>query len=81
MKGNNGVVNSIAFNINGKILASISNNKIIRFWNIETKTEIALLEGYNDGVYSMAFNSNETILASGSSSEINLWNLETPNQI
>ena len=41
-------VNSVAFNHNGTLLASGSLDKTIKLWNLETKTEIATLEGHED---------------------------------
>ena len=46
MEGHNGYVNSVAFNHNGTLLASGSRDKKIKLWNLETKTEIATLEGH-----------------------------------
>ena len=37
------MVTSVAFNKTGTLLASGSNDKTIKLWNIETKTEIATL--------------------------------------
>ena len=57
---------SVAFNKNGTILASGSRDNTIKLLNVETKTEIATLEGHYNTVYSVAFNTNGAILASGS---------------
>ena len=57
---------SVAFNTNGTILASGSDDRTIKLWNVETKTEIATLKGHSYSVMSVAFNTNGTILASGS---------------
>ena len=40
-------VSSVAFNHNGTLLASGSHDSTIKLWNLETKTEIATLEGHN----------------------------------
>ena len=50
----------------GTLLASGSSDETIKLWNLETKTEIATLEGHEDYVTSVAFNHNGTLLASGS---------------
>ena len=57
---------AVAFNTNGTILASGSDDTTIKLWNVETKTEIATLKGHSYYVNSVAFNTNGTILASGS---------------
>ena len=57
---------SVAFNVNGTILASGSSDLTIKLWNVETKTEIATLKGHIHYVNSVAFNTKGTILASGS---------------
>ena len=54
---------SVAFNSTGTILASGSEDKTIKLWNIETKTEIG---NFLDHVAYVAFNNTGTILAYGS---------------
>ena len=39
-------VKSVAFNNNGMILASGSRDQTIKLWNIETRIEIATLQGH-----------------------------------
>ena len=64
------------------MLASGSNDKTIKLWNIETKAEIATLYGHKKSVNSVAFNNIGTLLASGSSdTTIKLWNIETKIEI
>ena len=43
MEGHEDSGNSVAFNHNGTLLASGSDDKTIKLWNLETKTEIATL--------------------------------------
>ena len=43
LKGHNSYINSVAFNQSGTLLASGSDDKTIRLWNVEHKTEIAKL--------------------------------------
>ena len=66
MEGHNESVSSVAFNPNGTLLASGSNDNTIKLWNLEIKTEIATLEGNNGYVTSVAFNQNGTLLVNGS---------------
>ena len=72
----------MAFNNTGTILASGSDDKTIKLWNVKTKTEIATLSGHEYGVTSVAFNNTGTILASASYDKtIKLWNVETKTEI
>ena len=59
MEGHEYSVTSVAFNHNGTLLASGSKDKTIKLWNLETKTEIATLEGHYGFVTSVAFNSSK----------------------
>ena len=75
-------VNSVAFNNTGTILASGSDDKTIKLWNVESQTEIATLMGHSSSIYSVAFNNTGTILASGSNDiTIKLWNVESKTEI
>ena len=71
-------VKSVAFNNTRTILASGSDDKTIKLWNVESQTEIATLTRHSDYVTSIAFNNTGTILASGSQDNtIKLWNVES----
>ena len=59
--------NSVAFNSEGTLLASGSDDRTIKLWNVESRTEVATLKGHSNSVNSVAFNSEGTLLASGSS--------------
>lgn len=78
LQGHSGNVTSIAFNYNWTILASVYEDKIIKIWNLATKTEIVTLLGHNNRIISVAFKKDESILVSASEDNmIKLWNLET----
>ena len=69
-------VNSVAFNPNGSILASGSEDKTIKLWDTTSFDEIATLGegGHTDLLKSVAFSPNGSILASGSFDKtIKLW--------
>ncbi|MCT7977949.1 nSTAND1 domain-containing NTPase, partial [Laspinema olomoucense] len=75
-------VHSIAFSPEGKALASGSNDKTIKLWNVKTGEEIHTLTGHQAGVWSIAFSPEGKALASGSNDKtIKLWNVETGEEI
>ena len=78
----NSAVNSVAISPDGKILASGSDDKTIRLWNIDTEQAISTLTGHSRAVQSVAFSPDGTILASGSDDQtVKLWNLKNCEEI
>ena len=64
------------------MLASGSRDRTIKLWNVESRTEVATLEGHSDSVTSVAFNKEGTLLASGSYDRtIKLWNVESRTEV
>jgi serine/threonine protein kinase len=75
-------INSLAFNPAGNILASGSDDKIIRLWDLNTKKVLSSLSGHTQAVKSVAFSPNGKILATASDDQtIKLWNLHTCQEI
>ena len=81
-------VTSVAFSPDGTLLASgnrgykDNDNNKVKLWDLETKQNIATLEGHYAGVSSVAFSPDGAILASGSyDNTVKLWDLETKQNI
>ena len=82
-----GGVNSVAISPSGNTLASGSDDKTIRLWNLDAKTaattsSYATLYGHSHAVKSVTFSSDGKILATGSDDKtIKLWDINTNQEI
>lgn len=71
-------VNCVAITPNGKTLATASEDRTIKLWDLPTQRLISTFAGHTGAVKSIAISHDGKILASGSAdSTIKLWNLET----
>ncbi len=75
--GHKSKVLSVAFSLDGRILASCSADKTIRLWDVDGKKELKALKGHTMGVNCLAFSPNGLLLASGGNDrKVRVWNLE-----
>jgi WD40 repeat protein len=82
LTGHSNSVNSVAISPDGKTLASGSDDKSIKLWNLATAEQIRTLTGHSHRVWSVAISPDGNTLASGSwDTTIKLWNLATAEQI
>ena len=53
----------------------------MRIWNLQDKTQEAVLQGHTDSVISVAITSdNKYIVSGGSSKNVRIWNLQNREQ-
>ncbi|WP_016871338.1 hypothetical protein [Fischerella thermalis] len=85
LKGKSGTLGriySICFSPDGTTLASGHQDKIIRFWDVETGREISNITGHNDEVYAVAFSPDGKKLASGSyDGNLKIWQVDTGEEL
>ncbi|HWG46935.1 MAG TPA: WD40 repeat domain-containing protein [Gemmataceae bacterium] len=72
----------VAFSPDGKVLASVGEDRRIRLWNAATGRPLRELPGHPGWVRSIAFSPTGKLLASvGSDNTVRLWNVATGRQI
>ncbi len=80
--GHTGRVFSVAYSLDGTLLASGSHDNTVKLWDIATQANIATFEGHKYGVNSMSFSPDGTLLASGSRDKtVKLWDVATRTNI
>jgi WD40 repeat protein len=78
LTGHSDGVKCLAISPNGKILASGSQDKTIKLWELETGELINTLVGHWDEVNSIVFSADgQTLISCSRDERIQLWNLST----
>ena len=78
LSGHTDNVKTLTFSLDGKLLASGSDDKTIKLWDVQTGGVIKTFCGHTDWVRSVSISADYTIIASGSNDKtICLWDIQT----
>lgn len=80
--GHSDEVNTVAVSRDGKTIASGSDDKTVKLWQLYGGNEIRTLKGHSDLIYSVAISPDGKTLVSGSKDNtVKVWNLKTGKQL
>ena len=80
--GHEGPICSIAVSPDGTQIASSSQDRTLRMWNVNSGKAHARFTGHTGVVYSVAFSPDGTLIISGSSdSTVRIWNTQTGKEV
>src|SRR5262245_48260355 len=76
------LIASVAVSPDGKIVAVGTRNKLVKLWDLTSKTELKTLAGHDRDVNALAFSPDSKTLASGSADNtIKLWDVATGKEL
>ena len=82
LRGHASDVNSVDFSPEGDKLASGSDDKTIKVWDVTRKEEILTFQGHSGWIWDVAFSPDgKTLASSGDDKTIKLWDLSTGEEI
>nr|WP_298680611.1 caspase family protein [uncultured Treponema sp.] len=70
-------IDSVCYSPDGKYIASSSEDKTVKIWEVETGRELRTLSGHSDEVYSVCYSPDGKYTASSSWDSIKLWEVAT----
>ena len=80
LEGHTAFINDIALSTKGQLLASASDDKTIKIWDLVRSKEKLTLTGHTSKVNTVAFTSDDKYIISGDhSGEVIIWEIETGN--
>ncbi|WP_293128270.1 serine/threonine-protein kinase [Microcoleus sp. bin38.metabat.b11b12b14.051] len=82
LTGHKNLISSVAFSPNGEVIASSSDDKTIKLWQVEDGQEIVTIAGHTNSVHTVAFSPDGKTLASSShDKKIKLWRMKDGQEI
>jgi len=82
LTGHKNLISSVAFSPNGEVIASGSDDKTIKLWQVQDAQEIVSLAGHTNSVHTVVFSPDGKILASSSHDKtIKLWWMKDAQEI
>lgn len=73
LKGHTGDVSSVAISLDGKRVASGSEDKTLKIWDSITGDELLTLKGLREGITAVAFSPDGKCIVAGTGIAVKVW--------
>jgi eukaryotic-like serine/threonine-protein kinase len=78
LKGHSNSIDDLAFSPDGEVLASVSNDRLLKLWRPATGEQVYSIVAHRDGIETVAFSPDgRTIATAGEDRQVKLWHTAT----